>query len=420
MKLKRLFYLLCKQEEILKLDKGTLVTMRIGMILCKPYPPDIRVEKEARTLIEAGHDLFVLAERKDGELKNETVLGTTVNRYYPPRPFRRRLDWIRFNTSFKSAFWESRIRRFVKRNDIDIIHTHDLPLVGTAVKVAIDFDLPIIADLHENYPEAQQLWSEKSRNPLVWFTNNRKRWENYERNILPHTNEVISVVKEGAERLQNSGVVSIEKMTIIMNVEDKSWFDKLATSKRINDDVIRVVYVGGVRPHRGLDIVIKALVELPSKHKVSLRVVGAKGNYALELMQLAKQIGIEDRIELIEWIPLEEIPNAILECDIGIVPHKKHPQQDASLPHKLFQYMLAKKPVIVSNCKSLERIVKETESGLVFDSGNSSNLAEKILKLVENPELCRELGLNGRRAAIERYSWELEGQKLANLYKKYI
>ena len=40
--------------------------MHIGMILCKPYPPDIRLEKEIRSLIEAGHHLFVLAERPIG------------------------------------------------------------------------------------------------------------------------------------------------------------------------------------------------------------------------------------------------------------------------------------------------------------------------------------------------------------------
>ena len=41
------------------------------MILCKPYPPDIRVEKEVRSLVDAGHDLFVIAESKRGESKRE-------------------------------------------------------------------------------------------------------------------------------------------------------------------------------------------------------------------------------------------------------------------------------------------------------------------------------------------------------------
>ena len=134
---------------------------------------------------------------------------------------------------------------------------------------------------------------------------------------------------------------------------------------------------------------------------------------------MAKDLGVSDKIELVEWIPLEQIPNCIVECDIGIVPHKKHLHTDATIPHKLFQYMLASKPVIVSDCKPLERIVRETKSGLVFSSGNSLNLAETIMKLVENPDLRSELGSNGRKASANRLSWENEGQKLVLLYDEF-
>ena len=393
--------------------------MRIGMVLCKPYPPDIRVEKEIRSLIGAGHDLFVLAERRDGELKNEKISGAVTVRHRPPHSFRRRLDWIRFQMSFRSSFWSNRIRNFVKRNNLDILHVHDLPFVGTTLDVASEFDIPVVADMHENYPAAKQLWNEGIRDPLVWFGDDYRRWERYEREVLPFASEVITVVDEAAQRLQESKTVDPEKMTVIMNVEETHWFDELATSDRIDDNKIRIVYVGGVRPHRGLDVVIKALSELPKEHKVSLRIVGARGQYATELKELAKAIGIGKRVELVEWIPLEEVPNAIIECDIGIVPHQKHPHTDATIPHKLFQYMLASKPIIVSNCKPLERIVKETKSGLVFNSGDPSDLAAKALELIKDPKLCFEFGSNGRKAALAHYNWEIEGQKLVNLYENF-
>ena len=393
--------------------------MRIGMVLCKPYPPDIRLEKEIRSLTEAGHDLFVLAERRDEEPKREKVSGAVTDRHTPPHSFRRRLDWIRFQTSFRSNFWNNRIRNFVKRNNLEILHVHDLPLVGTTLDVAGEFDIPVVADMHENYPAAKQLWSEGIRDPLVWFGDDYRRWQRYEKEILPLANKVITVVDEAAERLQESGAVDPEHMTVVMNVEEKSWFDDLATSESIADDTIRLVYVGGVRPHRGLDLVITALSEIPREHKVSLRIVGARGEYASELVKLASDLEIGERVDLVEWLPLKEIPNAILECDIGIVPHQKHAHTDATIPHKLFQYMLASKPVLVSNCRPLERIVKETKSGLVFESGNPSDLALKILDLATNSKLCVELGSNARKSAMGPYSWEIEGQKLVGLYDKF-
>ena len=392
--------------------------MHIGMILCKPYPPDIRLEKEIRSLIEAGHHLFVLAERRNAEPNRENISGAITDRYAPPTSFRRRLDWLRYQTSFKSSFWNNRIRSFVKRNNIEILHVHDLPLVGTTIEIAREFNIPVVADMHENYPAAKQLWSETIRDPLVWFGDDYRRWQRYEKRILPLANKVITVVDEAAHRLQESEIVKSENMTIVMNVEEKTWFDTLATTNIIEDDTIRIVYVGGVRPHRGLDEVIKALVEL--KHRnLLLRIIGAKGAYAKELQEIAKDLGIANKIDLVPWRPLEEVPNTIMECDIGIIPHQKHAHTDATIPHKLFQYMLGGKPVIVSNCKPLERIVKETRAGLVFESGNIKDLAARIEELYGDAELRNSLGANWQTAASGKYSWEVESQKLVRLYEQF-
>ena len=392
--------------------------MRIGMTLCKPYPPDIRLEKEIRSLTEAGHHLFVLAERRKAESQREKVLGAVTDRYTPPNTFRRRLDWFRFQTSFRSGFWSNRIKDFVKRNKIEVLHVHDLPLVGTTIAIAREFNIPVVADMHENYPAAKQLWSTNIRDPLVWFGDDYRRWHRYEKRILPLANKVITVVDEAAQRLQESGTVNSENMTVVMNVEEKTWFDAHITKDTTEDNTIRIVYVGGVRPHRGLDEVVKALVDLRD-HDLLLRIVGARGRYSTELQGLAKDLGVANKIDLVPWCPLEEVPNAIIECDIGIIPHQKHAHTDATIPHKLFQYMLGRKPVIVSNCKPLERIVKETRAGLVFESGNTENLADKIMELCSDSEHRKTLGSNGRAAASREYSWEVEGQKLVRLYEQF-
>ena len=232
--------------------------MRIGMVLCKPYPPDIRLEKEIRSLTEAGHNLFVLAERREEEPKREKVLGAITDRHTPPHSFRRRLDWIRFQTSFRSSFWNNRIRNFVKRNNLEILHVHDLPLVGTTLDVAGEFAIPVVADMHENYPAAKQLWSEGIRDPLVWFGDDYRRWQRYEKEILPLANKVITVVDEAAQRLQESGTVDSGQMTVVMNVEERTWFDTLATTAVIGDDTIRIVYVGGAVSYTHLTLPTKA------------------------------------------------------------------------------------------------------------------------------------------------------------------
>ena len=76
--------------------------------------------------------------------------------------------------------------------------------------------------MQENYPAAKQLWSANIRDPLVWFGDDYRRWQRYEKRILPLDNKVITVVDEAAQRLQESGIVNSENMTVVMNVEEKT------------------------------------------------------------------------------------------------------------------------------------------------------------------------------------------------------
>ena len=126
--------------------------MRIGMVLGKPFPPDIRLEKEIRALAAAGHRLFVLAENPGDEPAREIAAGAIVCRCLPPAAFQRRLDWLRFQATFRSGYWHNRIARFVQQNRLEALHVHDLPLVGTALEIAASRGMPLVADLHENYP----------------------------------------------------------------------------------------------------------------------------------------------------------------------------------------------------------------------------------------------------------------------------
>lgn len=94
--------------------------------------------------------------------------------------------------------------------------------------------------------------------------------------------------------------------------------------------------------------------------------------------------------------------------DVCLVPHNKNSHTDTTIPHKLFQYMLEGKPVVVSSCKPLKRVVEETDSGLVSEAGKKKDLADKIIDLYNNENLRRELGENGKKAAQGRYNWQKE------------
>lgn len=398
------------------------------MVLQSNFPPDIRIEKEAKALVEAGYNVFILARYDKGQKKEETIKGVRVRRVnITAKYFPKKLQSLRFYFGFKDSFWEREIKKLVNDFGIEVLHIHDLPLVRTGIEVAKKNNLLIVADLHENYPAAMQVWKvnnkkTKIKDFLLSPLKGLKRWENYERKCVEEVDKVIVVIEEARERLLKYGI-SEKKITVISNVVDVDNFTNINTDENITQkykNSFVISYIGGFGPHRGINCAIKAMKYLKgSIGGVRMVLVGHKNkNYMEVLKQLALRHGVYDLIDFVGWQPFEKIPSYIRTSDVCLVPHNKNPHTDTTMPHKLFQYMLEGKPVVVSSCKPLKRVVEETNSGLVFEAGNEKELAHKIIDLYKNESLRRELEKNGKRAVQGQYNWRMESKKLINLYRK--
>ena len=77
-------------------------------------------------------------------------------------------------------------------------------------------------------------------------------------------------------------------------------------------------------------------------------------------------------------------------------------------------------PVVASNCKPIERILQDSDSGLIHLSGDPEDLARAVISLAENPGTGSEKGENGRRSFATRYNWEMTSSGLATFYRKLL
>ena len=106
----------------------------------------------------------------------------------------------------------------------------------------------------------------------------------------------------------------------------------------------------------------------------------------------------------------------IENSQICVIPHVRSEQTDNSSPNKLFQYMYFKKPLISSDCKSLEKLILEENCGLIFKDRDSKDLANKIIKLYSNSDLRKQLGENGHNSVVSKYNWEATSEALRQIY----
>jgi len=402
--------------------------LNILMVLNKKFPPDIRVEKEARSLMKQGHRIYLLASQEGDEEDVEEVFGITViriKREYVTSLVKRLRGW-QYSLLRIDRHLFLNLEKIICRYKIDAVHVHDLPPVKSSLLAAKKYNLPVIADLHENYPVTKQLnLSQKDltlRNRLKQATiDGYRAWKKHEKKVLSLVDRIIVVVPEAAERIE-AYKLNRDKIFVVSNTEDVDYF----TGMEIESDVIArykgsfvISYIGALGHHRGVDTAIKAMPDIiEAVHQAKLLIVGSGRKYDKELQDLAKKAGVTENVIFTGWQPFNMIPSYIEASDLCLVPHNYSEHTDTTVPHKLFQYMLKKKPVVVSNCRPLKRIVEETRCGLVFEAGNDKDLAENIISLYKDEALRTQLGKNGYKAVLENYNWENSERVLGEMYSR--
>jgi len=393
--------------------------MRIGMILDAPFPPDIRVEKEAKSLHKAGHEVYIFSQHRKSypvveKGDNYLIVRFDTNRYKTLKQLTRDFRKI----AFYDPVWVRGINDFVKTHQIDALHVHDLPLVKTALKVSQKNSIPIVADYHENFPAHIKGVSDSKLSLKDRFYRSYKRWAKYEESISHKVDRIIVVAEEYKRHLIVEHDVPEDKITIVQNTVDTSKF-------QFNKDINRILksssefvisYIGSYGPHRGLDVVIKAMPEILSHISGARFVVIGKGKNKKELESLAQRINIENSVLFVDWMDYENLTKEFRKADIGVIPHHPSEHTETTIPNKLFEYMYFKVPVITSDLTPLKRIIEETRAGKVFKSGNCEDFAKKVLEIFDNPD---NYGEKGNRAVIEKYNWDIDGDRLVRLYESF-
>lgn len=116
------------------------------------------------------------------------------------------------------------------------------------------------------------------------------------------------------------------------------------------------------------------------------------------------------------WKNFEEMQSYLGKSDICLIPHIKSDHTDSTVPHKIFQYMYAGKPIIASNCLPIERILKDTESGLVYPYNDPLKFANSVRQIVKGIGHTKNMQQNGIRAVKEKYNWLIDGNILQDIY----
>ena len=389
------------------------------MLLDHPYPPDQRVENEAVSLVEAGFEVTVLAIGPDNRMQDEKVNGVRVIRVKMGNKKQKKLrGTVGFFDLYSPKLFKE-VQKVIAKCKVDVIHVHDLYLGRVGVWVKEKYGIPIVIDLHENYVEALSQYAWSTRFPGNMFISLNK-WKKLESKWLDEADAIVTVISEMKKKYIDRGVPD-NKLIVTPNTPNIRSFREFPIKNEITskfEERTVLLYSGGFDLHRGLSTAVSAMQYLRESHPEVLLVLVGRGINEPELHDQVIKLNLQKYVCFEGWQPQENVRSYVNRADIGLIPHVKSVQTDASIPHKLGYYMSESLPVVTSNCNSLERMVVEHNVGLVFESENAEDLASKVDALLSDNSKRISYGENGKLAAESIFNWHSTIHPLINYYNK--
>ena len=385
-------------------------TRRVLMLLQSDFPPDMRVEKEALSLLARGYRVWILADNRSGRREYELYKGIDVHRLPRNVLGNSRLTKLLRTPAYPNPLWLARGLSLIRSFDIEILHAHDLPMAPFGVHLSRTARLPLVLDFHENYPAAMKRWWRPGISGLTVRNPFLARW--VEKAALKRADKILVVGAEHKELLSRQSVAS-EKIHVVENTPYRSLAKETPRIWPPGSQTYDMLYFGVLNPERGLELAVEAFPSIREKVPHARLVIIGDGPVRRAIERLVERRSLRNRVVLTGWLPLERAKPYFESARICIMPHESNEALDIGAPNKLFEYMAFGRPVVVPDAGAVGRIVRETGAGAVFKPGSAQDFARAVVSLVGRE---KEVGEKGRRAVLQKYNWEATEKELLRAY----
>jgi glycosyltransferase involved in cell wall biosynthesis len=365
-----------------------------------------RVDRSARTLAAAGYDVVLIA-LKDHTTPAEEDRGDYVvkrvtlrSRRLPGRFGLRILRFLEAIVRTFAAAWHENADIYNPRDAEPLFVAHLAAFLRRA-KVVYDSDELC---LDRNKPVTSKKW---------W----RFTMRHYEGFFARRSAAVITTDYGRADKLvERYGIVP---PVVALNVPDVfNTLDPDVTFRQhaLGDRKYLLLYQGVLIENRGIPEMIRAMRSLP---ECRLALVGY-GHREDEYKRLVHDESLEDAVEFFDAVPFEQLMRYTTAADIGVIPLIPSCLSYVyAAPNKLFEYMMAGLPVVVTDLPDMASVVTEERIGTLIETPvTPEHIAAAVHALIEGNESLTERGGRARAAALERYNWTVEKHKLLEVYER--
>jgi glycosyltransferase involved in cell wall biosynthesis len=394
------------------------------------FPQDTRVRNEATLLTDAGYNVSVIALRKPGQPRRETVDGVEVYRVPTLELFKKtpsarinrlNLAFVKLKSFlgyvveycyFTSACLIVSAYILVTRG-FDVMHAHNPP--DTLFLAALPFKLlgkKFVFDEHDLCPE---LYRSRYNAGEGVYTRILRMFEWCSLKLADVTIATNESYKEiQIERADKNPA----DVFVVRNGPNQMRMTPAAPSARLkgmNKSIL--CYVGSLNPQDGVDYLLRSLRHLLHGLKRSdfYCVIMGTGDSLQDLRDLAGNLQLNGCVELTGFISDEDLQANLAAADICVDPDPSSPLNDVSTWIKVMEYMASAKPIVSFDLK--ETRFSARDAAIYVEPNNEAEFAEAISQLMDRPELQNKMGTYGRRRVEEELQWAKVGKNLLSAYE---
>jgi glycogen(starch) synthase len=375
------------------------------------------VDGLSRAMASAGHDVVLFTRTNPSCAVDETINGVRVVRADVDMP------WLRADAEVARA--ASANHAFVGRSAWlgdwvpDVVHAHDWHVGWAAEVLATVFGVPLVTTLHGTergrHGGHLPVGEPTDINAVEWWLAFRSS------RVITSTRLMVREITGGFE-------LDPDVVRRIPNGIDPSWWrvgardESAEPGDLVVDDHSRldtgapgnrpIVFTWGrVQYEKGFQVLARAMASLRARVPGILCVIAGRGSYLPELQSQIDLEGVSDIMQLPGFLPDDDLRAAIHRANCVVIPSLYEPFGLVAL-----EALAANAALIVADTGGLAELVGGTGSALMFEPGNSEELADRIEQVLTEPETARAMQRRANELLDATYSWDAIASRTIDVY----
>jgi glycosyltransferase involved in cell wall biosynthesis len=245
----------------------------------------------------------------------------------------------------------------------------------------------------------------------------------YEKKLMDRSDALIAVSKYTVNELTDLYSIKEEKIHVIYNGVDIEKFKprpnraELRREFGMEEAEKIVLFVGRLYHRKGLVTLLRSIPPVVREFNDVKYAISGTGFKKKEesLRRLAKKLKIEDSVSFLGYVADEKLPYLYAASDIFVLPAIYE-----NFPFAILEAQATALPVISTKVGGIPEFLVDNKNGFLIEPRDIEQLTERVVVLLQNSKIAKEMGDRGRRLIEEKFAWHLITDQVINLYHRLL